>query len=133
MNIRIKKSTLPRTPQCKRSTQSAPNATPHTVTPSTVAPQLVPLLDLLADLIAKDLVRARSGDEGLEREVSAPAVTATQGDSTVVGKYGKRRSVSHFPSKVPPRVPPKSHSHSPVNDLVKTKEKSHACDRSGDS
>lgn len=110
MNIRIKQAARSRTPGRKRSTQSAPNATSHAATPSTVAPQLVPLLDLLADLIARDLVRERSGDEGLEREISeAHALTATQGDSTMVEKSGKCRSLSQVPSKLPSKVPPKSH------------------------
>lgn len=134
MAIRIKQAALPCTLRRKRSTQAAPTVAPDAATRSAIAPPLVPLLDLLADLIARDLVRERSGDEGLEREVSeAHTVIAAQDDSTVVGEYGKGCSVSHFPSKIPSRVPPKSHSHSPVNDLVRTEEKCHACDRSGDS
>lgn len=111
MTTRIKTFSLPHRPRRRRSTQSAPKAAPHSATSSTIVPQLVPLLDLLADLIANDLVRERNGaDGGLGREVSeAHAVTATHDDSTVVQKHGKRRSVSQFPSKVPPRVPPKSH------------------------
>ena len=113
MTIRIKQAALPRTLRRKRSTQAAPTVAPHAATRSTIAPPLVPLLDLLADLIARDLMRESNGaDGGLVgvREVSAAhTVIAAQDDSSVVGEYGKRCSVSHFPRKVPSRVPPKSH------------------------
>jgi hypothetical protein len=106
MTVRIKQSPHPPT-LCRQSTTSA-NATPHA---ATIVPQLVPLLDLLADLIARELLRERSGaDIGLEHKVSETHVMdMAKGASTVVEKHGKLRSVSQFPSKVPPRVPPKSH------------------------
>lgn len=109
MTIRIKQSPHPPT-LCRQSTPSA-NATPHAVTPSTVVPQLVPLLGLLADLIAQDLLRERKGSEAdLERKVSdTNTIAAAQGDSAVVEKHGKRRSLSQFPSKFPSKVPSKSH------------------------
>lgn len=110
MPTRIKQSVLPHT-QRRRATLSAPNAVPHAGTPSTIVPQLVPLLDLIADLIVREIWKQRSGaNTCLEREVSeAHAVAAAQGASTVVEKHEKLRSVSQFPSKVPLRVPPKSH------------------------
>jgi hypothetical protein len=91
--------------------RSSPGASRHAVTPSTVVPQLVPLLDLLADLLAKDLLRERSkSDADLERQVSdTNAIAAAQGNSAVVEKHGKRRSLSQFPSKFPSKVLSKSH------------------------
>jgi hypothetical protein len=133
MTIRIKHS--PHLPiQCRHSTSPA-NAATHAATPSTIVPQLVPLLDLLADLIAKDRVGERSeSDARLEGMISEPnAMAGAPDDSALAETHGKHRSVSHFPSNVPPGMPPNSHSHSPVNELVTIKEKSHACDRSGDS
>ena len=111
MTIPIKKFSLPRTSRRRRSTKSAPNAATHPATPSTAVPQLVPLLDLVADLIARELWKQRNGSNAcLEQEVSETHVVAeAQGSPTVVEKYGKRRSVSQFPIKVLSRVPPKSH------------------------
>lgn len=110
MTIRIKQAALPRTTR-RRPTQAAPSIAPRAAALSTVVPQLVPLLDLLADLIARELLVERSGaDGGLDRKVSeTPVMVMAKGDSTVIEKHGKLRSVSQFPSKIPSRVPPKSH------------------------
>lgn len=110
MTIRINHSALP-LPQGRPSPAPSADATFHDANPSLIAPQLVPLLDLLADLIARALVEERRDAEVCRKsEVSEAHVMVDKpGAPAMPEKHGKCRSVSQIPSNVPPRVPRKSH------------------------
>ena len=97
MTTPFKKSDLPPTPRRRRSTKSAPNAASRPAQPSTI----VPLLDLVADLIARELWRQRSGSAPcLAHEASeAHPVAAAQGASPVVEKPGNSTPFPSFPAK----------------------------------
>ena len=61
MTIPIKTSTLPLTTRKQSSTPSAPNAAILSARPAdALAPHLIPLLELVADLIARDVLAQRS-------------------------------------------------------------------------
>lgn len=122
MTIRIEH--CPHPPRACRHSMNA-----HAITSST----LVPEIDRLVALIAQASGSAVDQNGGLEGQTSARNPWRAVDDSAPSETHGKVRSVSHFPSPVPPEVPANSHSHSPENDLVTPKEKCHACDRSGDS
>ena len=105
MTTPFKPSAHPRPPRRRRSTKSASNAATHPAMPSAVDPQLVPLLDLLADLIAKEVWRHRNGSHAcLQREASEahPAVAAHGASTVVVETPGNSAPIPMFPGKSHP-------------------------------
>lgn len=105
-----------------RQKQSTPSGVPPTVF-GTLAPPLIPLLDLLADLIARDVVaQRRESNTGLRPE-EGHAMTEAEALSSLTREGGTSRSKSHIPANFSSTVPPQSPQHPHVDDPVITKEK----------
>jgi hypothetical protein len=125
MTIPIKTSTLsPTTRQKQSSMPSAPDAAiVHARYTPALAPQLMPLLDLLADLIAREvLAHRRESNTGLGPEETTP-VTKAETISSLTREGGTSRSHSQNPPNFSSTVPPQSHRHPYVDDPVTTQEK----------
>ena len=106
MPIPIKKSDPPRVTGRRRATTSVPSTPVHPATPPVVVPpQFVPLLDLLADLIAQSIWRQRGvSDECVDRGApQADALVSVHGSSTVVLEQpGKTGPFPSFPADSQP-------------------------------
>ncbi len=124
MTTPIKTSTLFPTTRQKQSTPSAPDAVILSARPAAaLAPQLIPLLDLLADLIARDLLsQRRDSNTSLEPE-EGQAVTEAKALSSLTREGGTSRSHSQIATDFSSKVPPQSHHRPHVDDPVITKEK----------
>ena len=124
MTISIKTSTRSSTARHKQSSMpSAPDAAIVPVRPIALAPQLMPLLDLLADLIARDvLAQRRESHPGLGSEETTPVTTAeTLSSPTRDG--GTSRSHSQIPTNFSSTMPLQSLRHPHVDEPVITEEK----------
>ena len=101
----------------------APDATTQPATPAPLVSQLMPLLDLLADLIARDILsQRRESDTSLEPEAGL-AVTEAHAISSLNREGGTSRSHSQIATDFSSTMPPESHHRPHVDDPVRTKEK----------
>ena len=102
----------------------APDAVtlPAMPTPA-LMPHLMPLLDLLADLIARDALAQRCEPDTSPELEAGHAVTETHVISSLNREGGTSRSDSQIPANFSSKVPPQSHRHTHADDPVITKEK----------
>lgn len=124
MTTRIKTSPLSPTTRHKQSTPSAPDAA---LLPARSAdalpPHLLPLLELVADLIARDvLAQPPESHTGLGPEETRP-MTKAEAISSLNEEGGTSRSHSQNPANFSSKVPPQSHRHPHVDDPVTIQEK----------
>jgi hypothetical protein len=83
----------------------------------------MPLLDLLADLIARDVLgQCCESDTSLEPE-AGQAVAEAKALSSLTREVGTSRSHSQIATDFSSKVPPQSHHRPHVDDPVITKEK----------
>ena len=126
MPIPIKKSDPPRVTGRRRATTSVPSTPVHPATPPVVVPpQFVPLLDLLADLMAQSIWRQRDvSDECVDREVpEADAVASVHGSSTVVLEQpGKTSPFPSLPADSQPKCHQNPNNHPHADTPVRNKE-----------
>jgi hypothetical protein len=124
MTTPIKTSALFPTTRQKQSTPSARDAAILSARPAdALAPHLMPLLELVADLIARDVLAQRRGSNtGLGPE-EGHAVTEAEAISSLTREGGTSRSHSQIPANFSSKVPPQSHHRPDVDDPVITQEK----------
>lgn len=111
-----------------RQRQSMPPAPDAAILPArptaALGPQLMPLLDLLADLIARGvLAQRRESNTDLGPEGDPTAVTKAEAISPFTREGGTSRSDSQIPTNFSSKVPPQSHLHPHMDDPVTTQEK----------
>lgn len=108
----------------KQSTPSAPDTVILSARPAgAFAPQLMPLLDLLADLIARDvLAQRRESNTGLGPEETTQ-VTKAEAISSLNREGGTSPSHSQNPANFSSTMPLQSHLHPHVDDPVRTQGK----------
>jgi hypothetical protein len=122
MTIPIKTSTLSDNPQ-RQSVPAAPDAVILPAMPAaSLMSHLMPLLDLLADLIARDiLAQCCESDTSLEPE-EGQAVTEVKPTSPLNREGGTSPSDFQIPINFSPKVSPESHHPPHVDDPVINKE-----------